>query len=353
MGSAGNVLIPNQVLPNGNLPYVQQQNLGQMVGEVLAEIPDCDPEWIKTRLNGIVRKIYDRRTWYGMFIRGQIATSGFTIGGQVTVTQGSTTVTGIGTSWTPAVIGQQFRIGYNTPPYTITQFNGLSAEGWGEGGYGEGGYGGTTTQTLTLEMPWASPTFSNQGYFIAQYYYSPGPNIKYIHTARNLIMAWRLRLDLTQQTLDTMDPWRLSTFSPFALAQLPPDVNGNYMVELYPVPSIVQALPFIAVVQPPNLSLDTHTLPPYIRTDIAVRFALADAKVYKGPKLNKYYDIIESQRLRQEAEMELNYMATADESLYRQNLLYEIESVPVFGGFGGANWSINHGVPADRYNDWF
>lgn len=304
-----------------------------MVGEVIAEVPDCDPEYVKTKINGIVRKIYDRRTWMGMFVRGQIPTSGFIQGGSVQVTQGSTSVVGTGTSWTSAVVGMQFRIGYNTPASTITFVDVLN-------------------QVLTLEMPWASPSFNAQGYFIAQYFYSI-PNIRYIHTARNLIMAWRLRMDLNQQTLDTMDPWRQSTFSPFALAQMPTDANGNYQVELYPVPSIVQALPYIAVVQPPNLVLDTATLPPYIRTDIVVKYALADAKVYRGPKLNKYYDMVESQRLRSEAETELQWMANSDENLYRQNLLKEIENIPEFSGFGGANFAINHGIPADRYNDWW
>lgn len=334
MPSSPPLQIPNQVLPNGNLPYVQQQNFGQIVGQVMSWNPDADPEWAKVQINGIVRQIYDRRTWYGLMVRGQIATSGFIMGGQVTVTKGSVYVQGTGTGWTTAVIGMQFRIGYNTPPYTILQVDPVA-------------------QVLTLEMPWASPTFTNQGYFIAQYYYSPGPNIKYIHTARNLIMAWRLRMDLTQQSLDTMDPWRISTFSPFALAQLPPDSNGNYTVELYPVPAIVQALPFVAVVQPPNLVYDTDTLPPYIRTDVVAKFAIADALVYRGPKLNKYYDAPESNRLRGAAEAELIQMATTDENLYRQNILFDFEQVPQFSGFGGANWAINHGVPSSSYESWF
>ena len=75
------------------------------------------------------------------------------------------------------------------------------------------------------------------------------------------------------------------------LAQMPPDQNGAYQVELWPVPSIVQALPFIAVVQPPNLVDDYDSLPPYIRTDIVTKLGIADAKVYRGPKLNKYYDM--------------------------------------------------------------
>ena len=346
--------ILNQVLPSGALPYVQQANFGQCVGEVMDSCPDMSAEIIKVKINSIVRKIYDRRTWYGLMVRGQIATTGFIIGGQCIVTQGSPIVQGVGpTNWTPIVIGRQFRIGYNTPPYTIIAMDpvaqtltlempwaGVSTNagaGYGDGGYGGSGYGGG-----------GAPS----GYFIAQYYYNVGPNIKYIHTCRNLMMAWRLRLDLNQQSLDTIDPWRINTFSPWALGQMPPGVNGEYMVELYPVPAIIQALPFVAVVQPPNLVRDNDTLPAYIRTDIVTKFAIADAKVYRGPKLNKYYDMVESQRLRGEAETELMYLAKTDEDLYRQDLRFEFEQMPEFAG-SAAGWSINHGVASGNYGwDW-
>ena len=315
-------------------PFVQQQNFGQMVGETLSiGNPDMDPEAIKVRLNGIVRKIYDRRTWYGLMIRGQIATKGFHIGGSVNIREGSDRIYGNHTHWDTYLIGRQFRLGYNTPPYTILDID-------------------VPNQILTVEMPWAGVSYHGAGYFIAQYFYSPGPNIKYIHTARNLIMAWRLRLDYNQQSLDTIDPWRINTFSPCALAQMPPGVNGEYMVELWPVPSIIQALPFVAVVQPPNLVYDTDSLPPYIRTDIVTKLSIADAKVYRGPKLNKYYDAAEANRLRGEAEQELVYLAMNDENLYRANLSYEFEQMRMAPEPGlDSNWAINHGVMA-RAGGW-
>lgn len=334
MGSAPQVNFQNQVLPNaGVLPYVQQQNFGQIVGQGLAANPDWDPSQIQVETNSIVRSIYDRRTWYGLMIRGQIATTGFTIGGSVNITQGQNTIQGVGTSWTPAVIGQCFRLGYNTPPYVIKQLDAFN-------------------QILTIEMPWAGVSYTGAGYFIAQYYYSPGANIKYIHTARNLIMAWRMRLDYNQQTLDTIDPWRINTFSPSCLVQMPPDQNGAYQIELWPVPSIVQALPFIAVIQPPNLVNDSDSLPPYIRTDIVVKLLKAEAKVTGGPRQNKYYDSQESNRLRSDAESELIRMAMTDENLYRQNLIYEMESMRMAPMPGmDSSWAINHGVSAG-YGGW-
>jgi hypothetical protein len=325
----------NQVSPSGATPYVQQGNFGQLIGWVMDRNPDRDAESIKVDLNMEVRKIYDRRTWMGTMVRGQIATQGFTIGGRCNLINGTNLVQGISTSWDQTLIGQQFRQGYNSPPYTIIQVD-------------------PQNQVLALEMPWAAPSLASSSYFVQKNYYAIGPNIKYIHTCKNLIMAWRLQLGYNQQSLDAIDPWRISTLTPRALVQMPPDPNGNYQVELYPSPAIVQPLPFIAVVQPPNLIYDTDTLPAYIRCDILVKFGIANTLVYRGPKLNQYYDAQESQRLRGEAESELLSMAMADENLYRQDLKFkweEMRMAPELGG-GGAYYAVNHAISAGSDSGW-
>ena len=323
----------NPVLPNvGVRPGRNQMVFAQIKGAISSENPNIDFSDIEVEVNNIVRRIYDRREWSGLFIRGQVATSGFTFGGSIDVTVGSDQVTGIGTSWTPAIIGQQFRLGLNTPPYNIVALD-------------------QTNQILTLEMPWASTSAISAGYFIAQYYYALGNNIRYIHTAKNMLMAWRLWLNYNQQTLDSRDPWRATAFMPVALAQMPPNPNGVYMVELWPVPAIVQSLPFIAAVQPPNLVNDQDALPPAIRADIVVDLGRAWAKTYKGPRWNEYYDAGEAARLRASAEQELLYAMSADEDLYRQNILYESESMnfapDLLSPERNSMWAINHGVPAD------
>lgn len=325
MPQVGPILNPNQVTPNGNPPSVNQQNFGQMIGEVSDANPDMDPTTISVRLNGIIRKVYDRRPWYGLMVRGQIPCVGQVVGGTVNITNGSPTVIGTGTNWTAAIINRQFRIGYNTDRYTITALD-------------------VPTQTITLEMPWAGTTYTGAGYIITQSFFEI-PNIKYIHSAKNLIMAWRLRLDLNQQSLDQLDPWRIQIFSPRALAQMSPAPNGNYRLELWPSPAIVQGLPYMAAVQPPNLVNDGDSLAPYIRSDIITKLGRADALVYRGPKVNKYYDIIESQRLRSEAEDELERLALTDENLYRQNLIYEWEQMPM-APLQDGYWAVNHGVMA-------
>jgi len=297
--------------------------------------PDIDAPTLDVILNGIVRKIYDRRTWYGLMVRGQIATSGFFIGGNCNLVNGTNLVQGVGTFWTQALIGQQFRQGYNSPPYNIIQVDPVA-------------------QVIALEMPWAAPSLQNSSYFIQKLYYTIGPNIKYIHTAKNLIQAWRLHLGYNQQSLDAIDIWRISTLTPRALVQMPPTPDGQYQVELYPSPAIQQSLPFIAVVQPPNLVYDTDSLPAYIRTDIVTKFGISEALLFRGPKVNQYYDFATAEQKRGEAEAELNNLVTSDENLYRQDFHYkweEMQMAPSLGG-GGAYYNVNHGVSAGDWDDW-
>jgi hypothetical protein len=244
--------------------------------------------------------------------------------GQATVTLGSNIVQGIGTSWTSALIGQQFRIGYNNPIYTIFDVDPIG-------------------QQLSLELAWGGPS-TTSGYFIVQYYFNLGPNIKYLKNMVNMQLGRRMWTHGTQDFLNSIDPWRSSGGGwPYVVAPVPLDPNGNYMVELYPASWIQQAFPFLAYVQPPNLVNDLDTLPAYIRCDVVLLDAIAQALVWRGPKNNPYYDSQESAVKKREFESELNQMAQADENLYRTNLSLPFEDVPYYQP-GGAMWNAMHAV---------
>lgn len=314
---------PGQLLPNGTTPYSQQMNYASLQGRVISENPDSSSMagiWI----NDSVRTIYDRRTWYGTMIRGQIVSPQVYNTGTVTVTNGSSTVIGTGTAWTNSLVNRQFRIGFNTPIYNITAVN--------------------SPTSLTIEFPYAGQNGSF-GYFIAQYYYNIGGNIKYVYECKNLLLGIRLNCNLNQRTLDNSDPWRSQQFTPYALAQMPADQSGNYMVELYPVPIIVQAFPYIAFIQPPNLVNDSDNLPPFIRGDIVVKYAIAEALVWRGPKKNPYYNLERSISLKREFNDEIERMTRADENLYRQDVEWQSEKLPYFNP-GGAYWDATHSSPA-------
>src|SRR5580692_8189244 len=90
--------IPWQVLPAPNVtPFVQQMNFGQMIGEVAFWNPSIMAK-IPVLLNDSARKVYDRRTWFGLFVKGQLVCPQATTTGSATVVLGSPIVTGTNTA---------------------------------------------------------------------------------------------------------------------------------------------------------------------------------------------------------------------------------------------------------------
>lgn len=332
---SNSVSIPNQVLPNpGVNPYVNQMNFGQLIGRVQNENPDATAiagQWI----NDAVRVVYDRKTWFSLFIKGQVVVPQSVIGGQASATLGSNVIVGTGTNWTADVKGRQFRIGYNNPIYTIADVDPVN-------------------QLLMLELPWGSPSVVS-GYFIIQYYFNIGPNIKYIKTMVNTLQAIKMRRNLTQDYLDNIDPWRMSGgVFPWGIAPMPTDPNGSYLIELYPASWVPQAMPFMAYIQPPNLVNDLDPLPPYIRGDIVIKHAIAQALTWRGPKLNPYYNPQRASTLMAEFESELLQMANADENLYRTQMTYPGDEFPYYSP-GGAMFEALHAVSAGgggEYGDY-
>lgn len=319
------VVIPQQVLPDGTAPFTQQYNCGALIGAVQFWNPDLSQPKILALLNDSLRTCIDRKTWYGLFVKGQVIAPQAVTQGQVSVTLGSNLVQGTGTAWTDSVIGQQFRIGYSNPIYSITDVD-------------------TVNQILTLELPWGSPSVLS-GYFIAQNYFNFGPNVKYVKTMLNMQMGIKFSLHATQDTLNTLDPWRQNQNFPWMAAGMPAAPDGSYLMELYPASWIQQAFPFMCYVQPPNLVNDNDNLPPAIRGDVILKHAVANALVIGGPKNNKFYDAAESMRKRQEFEGELLRMANSDENLYRTEVTKWGEDQPYFNS-GGAFWDATHGVGA-------
>ena len=309
---------------------MQQQNFGQMIGQITGQ---ANPNYLAqapVALNSIVRALYAKKTWFGLFTKGQIICPASVTGGTATVTFNSPIVQGNGTTWDQTLIGRQFRAGLNTPIYTIINVDPFA-------------------QQLTLELPWGGPFAPNQtqqttGYYIIQMYYSFGPNVKYIKTLVNMQMGFRMRTNMTQEYFNTYDPWRIQVNFPWAIAPMPTDPNGNYLVEMWPAPFTQQAMPFMIYTQPANLVLDTDTLPPYIRCDVVVKEAMCWALRHR-PKENPGYSEQTAIALAREYHAEYEAltleMANEDENLYRTSATIQGEDLPYYTP-GGAMFEASH-----------
>jgi len=336
--------IVNQIVPNGQQPYANQMNFGQLLGRVNGYNPECSPSVVANLINNVVRRVYDRRSgrWYGLMTKGQIVTPGFYSTGIVSVILGSTMVTGTGTSFTPAMVGQQFRMNYTAPIYNIVAF--------------------IDATHLQLELPWGNPTQSSSGYYITSYYYS-FPNVRVLYSVKNLQMYFRMATGVPQNLLENWDPSRLLMMFPYVVASMPPDASGNFQVELWPVPNVQQVYPYLAYIQPPNLVDDLDNLPAFIRGDIIELGAVAEVLLYK-PKNNPAYSesmaMEMSKRFSGMFEAELQHAAAIDEGLFRNDILTREESMPfvnldygtgAYLGVGGGGF-LAAMSPVSAYNDW-
>jgi hypothetical protein len=117
----------------------------------------------------------------------------------------------------------------------------------------------------------------------------------------------------------------------------PPTPDGQFQVEVWPSPYAAQTFPFEAYTQPPNLLLDSDSPQAWIRSDLIVTGAIADALKYR-PKQNAYYDpataITIARDKEEEYKADLLEMENADEGLEQQAVQWDYNDEVDVGGEG-------------------
>lgn len=311
-------LWPFQVGANPyNQAFSVQSNYGTMLREVTNWNSNVDSEVAGRMVNNRMRAIIDRRNWYGTKVRGIANVPNVQVAGTATVTYNNLIVQGIGTNWTPALTGLQFRQTFTQPWQTITFVNpGL--------------------QQLTLDIPYPGTSFTG-AYQILQVFLSFGSNIKEFKWATNQLFGWPLEINVPVQVLNARDTWREAQGWATTFATRPPTPDGQYQVEVWPTPYAAQTFPFEAYTQPPNLIADTDSPQAWIRSDVVVTGAIADALLYR-PKQNKYYDPATAVQIAglKEAQYkaDLLEMENADEGLEQQAVTWNYDEDVIVSGEG-------------------
>src|SRR5208337_2069453 len=294
-------------------PATTQASFRQMIGELLQWNPDLPVQVAAKFINNAYRRVIDARLWYGMLVKGQVNVPNAYTTGSVTVTNGTGVVIGVGTIWTPAMIGYSFRVGFSTPIYRIASVQ-------------------SSTQ-FTLDLIWGGPTQSSVGYSIFQNIVSFGANVKKLLAVVNQRQGYRMKLHLPQEVLNIFDTWRTSVGWTYAVANYSPSsVDGSPQFELYPAPSFQQSFPFLASVQPPDMVKDGDYPAPWIRADVIMYGAIVFALLFRG-KSSKYYDPNTAKTFAQMQMAEVAKMARNDDNQYPQDLRWEFEKYP-FTQFG-------------------
>lgn len=320
-------LWPNQ---QGASPYTQafsvQLSYGSMLREVTKWNSVLDSEEAGRMVNNRMRQVIDRRSWYATKVRGFANVPNIQTTGTCTVTYNENIVQGIGTNWTPTLVGLQFRQTFTQPFQTITAVN-------------------PTLQQLTLDIPYPGPDFTG-AYYIVMAYLTFGANIKRFKWATNQLWGWPLEINLPVEALNARDTWRTEMGWATALFTRPPTPDGQFQVEVWPTPYAAQTFPFEAYTQPPNLVLDTDSPQAWIRSDLIVTGSIADALMYK-PKMNTFYDpataLTVAGAKEKQFQNDLLEMENADEGLEQQAVSWDYNAEIGFPGEdSGSVWSQMH-----------
>jgi len=294
-----------------------------MMNEVCQWNPDVDPMVAGRWLNNYLRQVIDKRQWYGLKVRGTVSIANVINAGTATVTNGSTNVTGVGTAWNPSMNGLQFRVGFTYPYQTIVNV--------------------VNSTTLTLDTPFGGTTTTG-GYTIVEAYATLGANIKYLLWAVNQQQGWPMEVNVPVETLNEWDVWRQSLGWSTVFATRPPTPDGQFQIEIWPTPYGNQVFPFEAYTQPADMFLDSDCPPPFIRADLLVTRAIADAKLFGG-RASKYYDPTVAQMKITEYNVALEAMENADNMFDQRDVTWEYGQEEGRVGFGpGSTWAQSHDV---------
>lgn len=143
--------------------------------KVLLRCPSLSPKLAQDFIINAFRRIAERRRWSWLVKSGQFITPAVYSTGTVSVTLNSTTVTGVGTTFTAAMVGRQFWIGTAIPIYTIAQFN--------------------SATSIELDIPWGDATAAAQTYQIYQCLFTPPADFHQFISVWDPAFSWQLYLD--------------------------------------------------------------------------------------------------------------------------------------------------------------
>ncbi len=285
---------------------------------ILARCPVADVLLARQWTEYAFRIVAERRRWswltrYGQFIFPTISTAG-----SVSVIQGSTTVTGTGTAFTAAMVGQQFRPASTVPLYDIIAVN-------------------VGAQTLTLANPYGGYTNTTLGYQIYQAYQVAPSDYHAFITAVDPYNQWRLWINQLQTSdLDAIDPARAYTgngpytivFHDYASATLMDALNLSGpplpRYEFWPQVTINKVIPFMYETRATDISDSGAELPRYVRGDVLLEHCLGQAAAWPGPegRPNPMFNLALADRHNLNFERMANELERQDDEVWEQNLTY-------------------------------
>lgn len=203
---------------------------------------------------------------------------------KVSIVNGSTTATGVGTAFTSDMVGRQIVFDdQGVPWYDIVGVD-------------------VGLQTLTLDRPYRGPDIVVDNFEINQVYATCPPDFDYFHSVVDTVREWRIYHDVQQYMLDNWDPRRRKTAGdPWVISPIGPEpaalaVAGlsRHRVEIWPrAGNQIRRLTFKYQKIVPELTLPSSRLFWPLTKEAIMEGALARLSMYKGTadNPNPYYDL--------------------------------------------------------------
>lgn len=294
---------------------------GTVWKQLLLRVPQAPPllaqDWVKNSF----RRINERRLWSFDVAFQQMLFHDEVTAGTVTVTFNSNQVVGDATAaaaWTAALVGRQFRLGLNYPILDVVAFDGVN--------------------TLTLGDVWGGSTLSAQSYEIYNAYQTMPANFKSFQSVWDPTYNWALWTNKwTQPDLNLWDAQRASAGNPYTVVFRDFDPTGvtsppQARYEIWPHRKSQYVLPYLYIVQPPDLNDAGATLPRLIRGDVVLEGALVDAASWPGPDpdhRNPYYSQLNLRYHQGRFDSMVGELERQDDELFEQDTRYQYLTAPL------------------------
>ena len=194
--------------------------------------------------------------------------------GTATFTTGSTTVTGVGTTWTSAMVGRQILPENEAPVLDIAAY--------------------VSATELTLRDAWLGPTQTVTYSIVLMYLECPSDFLSFvsvIDTTNN----WKLVLNVLPESLDMWDAQRTFTGTSWVLAGTRPsaDTPPNIRYELWPRTVTEKIFPFMYMSKQALMPTKSDRAVAPLRGDVVIEGALSELALWPGTgaKPNPYFQL--------------------------------------------------------------
>jgi hypothetical protein len=234
-------------------------------------LPAIDPDVLEGALNDCIQNILDEHPWKWLESSSQIVTNAVYQAGSVSLTFGSTAVTGSGTTFTTQMSGRRFRVSGRTESYTFTFIDPTHG---------------------TLDRAFEGDTGTVLGYSIYQNLYDLPSDYKQPRDTINERLP--MQLDYVDRgVLDRSVPNRPAFGEPQLWCEADREANQVHRAELYPIPEFAASYPLNYLRQLARMSdADTGTALPdfisvsaYISGVQAMLAPMSERQMYKASYL--------------------------------------------------------------------